>query len=220
MPFKLPNLPYSFDALEPFMDENTMKLHYDKHHRGYVDKLNEALKDYSQYQKYPVETLVANWKKLPKSIQNAVRNQGGGDVNHTLFWDIMKKDGGGNPTGELAEQINKDFGSFDKFQKKFNETCKKLFGSGWAWLVVSGTKLQIVTLPNQDSPLSNGDWPIMGIDCWEHAWAYQWENEKDKYFEEIWNVWNWDGINQRFKKAKSVASKKNPKIGVRKQYGI
>jgi Fe-Mn family superoxide dismutase len=219
MAYKLPDLPYAFDALEPSISEETMRLHYTKHHRAYVDKLNEALKDYPKYSKYAPEVLVSNWKKLPKAIQEAVRNQGGGHVNHSLFWTLMKKDGS-DPTGNISVQINKDFGSFEKFKKKFNEAGTKQFGSGWVWLIYVGTKLRIITTPNQDSPLTNGDWPIMGIDGWEHAWAYQWKNEKDKYYKAIWNVWNWTVIDQRFKKAQFFADKKPVKSEVRKQYGL
>jgi Fe-Mn family superoxide dismutase len=219
MLYNLPELSYSFDSLEPFIDALTLKIHYTKHHQGYVDKLNEALKDYPKYQKYPVEVLVANWKKLPKAIQDAVRNQGGGHANHTMFWTIMKS-GGGNPTGELAIQINKDFGSFDKFQKKFNEAGTKFFGSGWVWLVFVENKLRIAALPNQDSPLINGDFPIMGNDLWEHAYYLKYHNKRDEYLDAWWNVLNWEAVGRRYQQAKVIAVKKPIKNVVQKQFGI
>jgi Fe-Mn family superoxide dismutase len=220
MAYKFPDLPYSYDALEPYIDEETMHLHHDKHHKSYIDKLNEALKDYPQYNKYDPEVLVTNWKKLPKAIQDSVRNQGGGVVHHSLFWTFMKKDGGGPPTGELAKQINKDFGSFDKFKKKFNEVGTKRFGSGWVWLIYNKEKLQIVSLPNQDSPLTNGDIPIMGNDLFEHAYYLKYYNERDKYLEAWWNVINWEVIDARFHKAKVFSAHKLPKTTIKKQYGL
>lgn len=220
MAYKLPDLPYAYNALEPHISEEIMKLHHDKHHKAYVDKLNEALKDYPKYQNYSPEVLVTNWKKMPKAVQDAVRNQGGGDVNHTLFWNLMKKDGGGSPTGDIAKQINKDFSTFDKFKKKFNEAGTKRFGSGWVWLIFVKDKLEIVTLPNQDSPLTNGDVPILGNDVWEHAYYLQYENKRDDYLEAWWNVVNWDTANAQFHKAKLVSARKPSKTIVQKQYGI
>ena len=220
MVYKLPALPYAYDALEPYISEEIMKLHHDKHHKAYIDKLNEVLKDYKKYQNYSPEVLVTNWRKMPKAIQDAVRNQGGGDVNHTLFWTLMKKDGGGSPTGNIAKQINKDFGTFDKFKKKFNEAGTKRFGSGWVWLIFVKDKLEIVSMPNQDSPLTNGDYPILGNDLWEHSFYLQYYNEKDKYLEAWWHVVNWDTVNARFQKAKLIATRKPKKTTVQKQYGV
>jgi Fe-Mn family superoxide dismutase len=206
--------------LEPYIDEETMHLHHDKHHQAYIDKLNKALEPYPKYKNYTSDVLVTNWKKLPKALQEAVRNQGGGDVNHTIFWTLMKEKGGGSPIGDLANQITKDFKSFEQFKKKFNELAGKHFGSGWVWLTFVDDKLKISTLPNQDTPLTGGDYPIMGNDLWEHAWAYQYKNEKDKYFEAIWHVWNWSVINQRFVKAKGIAIRKPKKNVIKKQYGL
>jgi len=220
MAYKLPELPYAYDALEPHISEEIMKLHHDKHHKAYVDKLNEALKDYPRYSGYAPEILVKNWKKMPKAVQDAVRNQGGGDVNHTLFWNLMKANGGGTPTGDIAKQITKDFGTFDKFKKKFNEAGTKRFGSGWVWLIYQKDKLEIVTLPNQDSPLTNGDVPILGNDVWEHAYYLQYENKRDEYLEAWWNVVNWDTINSQFHKAKLASARKPNKTVTQKQYGI
>ena len=220
MTYKLPDLPYAYDALEPHIDEETMRLHHDKHHRAYVDKLNEAVKDYPKYSKYNPEILVTNWKKMPKAIQDSIRNNGGGTVNHTLFWNMMSPAGGGNPTGEIAKQINTDFGTFDKFKKKFNEAGTKRFGSGWVWLIYPKDKLEIISLPNQDSPLTNGDIPIIGVDIWEHAYEPQYCSERGKYIDAWWNVVNWDTVNTQFHKAKLIAVRKPIKTVVQKQYGI
>lgn len=214
MAFELPELPYAYNALEPHIDEETMKLHHNKHHQAYVDKLNEALKDYPALQKYPVETLVTNWKKMPKAVQEAIRNQGGGDANHTMFWNIMSENGGGSPVGQLSKQINEDFGSFVKFKEAFNEAGTKQFGSGWVWLIFTD-KLKIVSTPNQDSPLTDGNYPIIGNDVWEHAYYIRHQNRRDAYLKAWWNVVNWPEAEKRFTKAKFVSSRK----GVRKQYG-
>ena len=220
MAYILPKLPYAYDSLEPYIDEKTMRLHYDKHYKGYVDKLNESLKNYPKYQKYSPEVLVANWKKLPKAIQDDVRNQGGGVLNHSIFWTLMKRNSGGSPSGKISEQINSDFGSFEKFTKKFNETGIKRFGSGWIWLIFSREKLQILSLPNQDNPLTNGDIPIIGIDVWEHAYYLNYENDRAEYLEKWWNVVNWDVVNQRFEQAMVMSARKPNKNEVKKQYGI
>lgn len=220
MEHKLPDLPYAYDALEPYLSEEAMHLHHDKHHQAYIDKLNEALKSYPKYQNYTSEVLITNWKKVPKALQDSVRNQGGGDVNHTMFWTMLTPKSSKTPGGEIANQINKDFETFEKFKKKFIEAAGKQFGSGWVWLTYVDNKLKITTLPNQDSPLTLGDYPIMNMDLWEHSWAYQYKNEKDKYFDAIWNVWNWPTINQRFAKAKIIASHKPKKTVIQKQYSI
>lgn len=219
MAYELPDLPYAYTALEPYIDAETMHLHHDKHHKAYVDKLNEAVKDYPKYQKYDPEVLVTHWKKLPRAIQEVVRNNAGGDVNHTMFWTIMKKNGGGKPSGEIAKQINKDFKTFDKFKKAFNEAGTKRFGSGWVWLIVQNGKLVITTTPNQDSPLTNGSYPIFGFDLWEHSFYLKYHNKKDEYFDALWNVLNWDEIEQRFTRAKAIDQRKPVKTETQKQYG-
>ena len=221
MPFSLPELPYSYTALEPYIDAETMKLHYAKHHQSYVDKLNEALKDYPKYYKYTPEILVRNYKKLPLSIQEAVRNQGGGDVSHTMFWTLMKKNGGGNPIGVLAEQINKNFDSFVKFKREFEEAGTKHFGTGWVWLIFLDGRLKIVTLPNQDNPITNGNYPIMGLDLWEHSYYILYHNRRDDYLKALWNVLDWQEINQRFETSR-LFTQMNPvnESIIGKQFGI
>ena len=221
MPFSLPELPYSYSALEPHIDAETMKLHHDKHHQAYVDKLNEALKNYPKYYKYTPEILVRNYKKLPLSIQEGIRNQGGGDVNHTMFWTLMKKNGGGKPVGALADQINKDFDSFEKFKKEFEEAGTKHFGSGWVWLIFLNGDLKIVTLPNQDNPITTGNYPIMGLDLWEHSYYILYHNRRDDYLKALWNVLDWQEINRRFETSRlfTQMNSVNESI-IGKQFGI
>jgi Fe-Mn family superoxide dismutase len=199
MPHEVPPLPYDYNALEPHIDEQTMHLHHDKHHAAYVNNLNAALEKHPELQGKSAEELVKNLSAVPEDIRTAVRNNGGGHVNHTMFWQIMGPNGGGAPTGALAEAINAKFGSFDEFKKQFNDAGAKRFGSGWVWLVKDGGGgLQIVTTANQDSPLSDGHTPILGNDVWEHAYYLKYQNLRPKYLEAWWNVVNWDEVNKRF----------------------
>ncbi len=202
MAFELPPLPYDYAALEPYIDEATMKLHHDKHHQTYVTNLNGAVEKYPDLGKKTPEDLLKSLDSVPEDVRTVVRNNGGGHVNHTMFWQIMQPKGGGTPNGNIADQITKDFGSFGDFTKKFNETTAKQFGSGWGWLVWKGGKLEIVTTPNQDSPLSQGLYPILGNDVWEHAYYLKYQNKRPDYLAAWWNTVNWEEINKRFDKAK------------------
>ena len=197
-PFSLPPLGYEFGALEPFIDAETMELHHDKHHQTYVDKLNDALKDHADLQKLSIEELLAQVDSLPDAIKSAVRNNGGGHANHSMFWTIMKKNENGKPSGALAEAIDRDFGSFDEFKEKFNDAGVKQFGSGWVFLVSTGDKLEIKSKPNQDTPLMEGVEPIMGNDVWEHAYYVTYRNRRPEYLKQWWNVVNWDEVQRRF----------------------
>ncbi|MFP5266918.1 MAG: superoxide dismutase [Acidobacteriota bacterium] len=202
MAFETPSLPYDYAALEPTIDEATMKLHHDKHHVAYVTNLNGAVEKHPELGKKTPEELISDLGGVPEDVRATVRNNGGGHVNHTMFWQIMKPNGGGNPTGELAAQIDKDFGSFAEFKKKFEDAAAKQFGSGWGFLVYKGGKLEIVTKPNQDSPFSDGLYPIMGNDVWEHAYYLKYNNRRAEYLSAWWNVVNWDEVNKRFAHAR------------------
>jgi Fe-Mn family superoxide dismutase len=199
--FELPALPYAYDALEPFIDEATMKLHHDKHHQTYVTNLNGAVEKYPDLGSKTPEELIKDLASIPEDVKKVVQNNGGGHVNHTMFWQIMKPAGGGDPTGNIALQITTDFGSFEDFKKKFNETTAKQFGSGWGWLVFKGGKLEILTTANQDNPLSQGLYPILGNDVWEHAYYLKYQNKRPDYLAAWWNTVNWDEINKRFETA-------------------
>jgi superoxide dismutase, Fe-Mn family len=196
-PFTLPKLPYALDALEPHIDAQTMEIHHGKHHNAYVTNLNKAVAGQTLPGK-TIEEVVANLSKVPETIRTAVRNNGGGHANHALFWNTMKKGGGGLPKGELAKAIDTAFGNFDGFKTKFTDTAMKQFGSGWAWLVIDGKKLAIEGLPNQDSPLSSGKTPILGIDVWEHAYYLKHQYKRADYVDAWWNVVNWDKVAERF----------------------
>jgi Fe-Mn family superoxide dismutase len=198
---ELPKLPYDYAALEPTIDEATMKLHHDKHHQAYITKLNGAIEKHPELGKKDPEDLLRDLSAVPDDVRGAVRNNGGGHVNHTMFWQIMKPGGGGEPTGKIAEHIKKDFGSFEDFKTKFNEAGANQFGSGWAWLVSEGGKLKVISTPNQDSPLSHGLYPIMGNDVWEHAYYLKYNNRRPEYLAAWWAVVNWDEVNKRFEKA-------------------
>jgi superoxide dismutase, Fe-Mn family len=200
--FKLPPLGYDYNALEPHIDAATMKFHHDKHHAGYIKKLNDSLTKYPELQAKTIEELVANRRKLPKNIQTSIRNNGGGHLNHSMYWKIMSPQGGGEPNGEIAAAINKRFGSFDKFKTEFNEAGAKVFGSGWAWLVLDKDRLEIMTTRNQDNPISLGLYPILGNDVWEHAYYLNYQNRRADYLNAWFNVINWTEVNQRFTKAK------------------
>lgn len=202
MAFKLPELKYSYEALEPHIDTMTMETHYSKHHKGYVDNLNKALEGHSKFQEMKIEEILKSLDKLPENIRTAVRNNGGGHYNHTLFWEIMSPDGGGKPEGELAKKIDEDLGGFDKFKEEFKKAALGQFGSGWAWLVLNNGKLEIVSTPNQDNPISDGKLPILGIDVWEHAYYLKYKNLRADYIDAWWNVVDWKKISENFDKIK------------------
>ncbi|HEL7030883.1 TPA: superoxide dismutase [Listeria monocytogenes] len=202
MTYELPKLPYTYDALEPNFDKETMEIHYTKHHNTYVTKLNEAVAGHPELASKSVEELVAYLDSVPEDIRGAVRNHGGGHANHTLFWSILSPNGGGAPTGNLKAAIESEFGTFDEFKEKFNAAAAARFGSGWAWLVVNDGKLEIVSTANQDSPLSDGKTPVLGLDVWEHAYYLKFQNRRPEYIDTFWNVINWDEANKRFDAAK------------------
>ncbi|EGK1290469.1 superoxide dismutase [Listeria monocytogenes] len=202
MTYELPKLPYTYDALEPNFDKETMEIHYTKHHNTYVTKLNEAVAGHPELASKSVEELVANLDSVPEDIRGAVRNHGGGHANHTLFWSILSPNGGGAPTGNLKAAIESEFATFDEFKEKFNAAAAARFGSGWAWLVVNDGKLEIVSTANQDSPLSDGKTPVLGLDVWEHAYYLKFQNRRPEYIDTFWNVINWDEANKRFDAAK------------------
>ncbi|HEY7347022.1 MAG TPA: superoxide dismutase [Ktedonobacterales bacterium] len=204
MAFELPPLPYDYTALEPHIDEQTMRLHHDKHHQAYVTNLNNALQGQSQFENLAIEDLMRRINEIPENIRTAVRNNGGGHVNHSMFWQIMKPNGGGEPSGALAQAITQAFGSFDQFKAAFNDAGTKRFGSGWAWLVLDNSgRLQVISTANQDSPLMDGHFPVMGNDVWEHAYYLKYQNRRADYLNAWWNVVNWDEIAKRYERAKS-----------------
>jgi len=203
MPFTLPDLPYPFDALEPHIDAKTMEIHHDKHHGTYVTRLNGALEKAPAFQNKPIEEILRSLDKIPKEVQTAVRNHGGGHYNHTLFWKMLAPKAGGKPSGELARALDKKFGSFDTFKEQFTTAASNLFGSGWAWLVVDPSgDLSVTTTPNQDNPISQGLTPIFGIDVWEHAYYLKYQNRRPDYITAFWNVVSWTAIEENFKKAR------------------
>jgi len=201
MAFEVPPLPYGYNALEPHIDEQTMHLHHDKHHQAYVDNLNKALEKHADWQKKSVGEILRNINSIPEDVRTAVRNNGGGHYNHSMFWKIMKPQGGGEPTGKIAEVI-KELGGLAAFQEKFNDAGVKRFGSGWAWLVrTKAGKFEITSTANQDCPLMDGNFPIMGNDVWEHAYYLKYQNRRAEYLKAWWNVVNWDEINKRLEEA-------------------
>ena len=200
MPFEVPPLPYDYAALEPHIDEQTMHLHHDKHHQAYVDNANKALAG-TEWENQPVDHVLANIEIVPEDIRAAVRNNGGGHANHSLFWEIMSPNGGGEPSGSLADAINDTFDSVDELKKLLNDTGVKRFGSGWSWLVYDGTGLAVYSTASQDSPISNSDVPLLGIDVWEHAYYLKYQNRRPEYLENWWNVVNWDAVQQRLESA-------------------
>lgn len=203
MAFSLPPLPYAYDALEPHIDKETMTIHHDKHHAAYVNNLNAALEGKADLASKSIEELISNLDAVPEDIRTAVRNNGGGHANHTLFWEIMTPGGAKEPQGELADAINSAFGSFDEFKKKFNDAGAKRFGSGWAWLVkTKDGKLDVVSTANQDNPLMEGHQPIFGNDVWEHAYYLKYQNRRPDYLAAWWNVVNFDKVAEQFKKLK------------------
>lgn len=202
MAHQLPDLPYAFDALEPTIDEQTMRIHHGKHHQGYVTKLNAALEGHSDLQQKSLQDLLRGIDSVPEDIRTAVRNNGGGHANHSLFWPILSADGGGAPTGALADAINGAFDSFDSFKEKFSNAASSQFGSGWGWLVVNDSgSLDLYSTPNQDSPYMQGDTPVLGLDVWEHAYYLKYQNDRGKYVSSWWNVVNWDRVAENFNNA-------------------
>jgi superoxide dismutase, Fe-Mn family len=205
MAHELPPLPYDYTALEPAIDEKTMHLHHDMHHAAYVKNLNAALEKYPNLQSKSAEDLIRDLNAIPEEIRGAVRNNAGGHVNHTMFWQIMKPKGGGEPTGPIAEAISKTFGHFKDFQTKFNDAGVKQFGSGWVWLAGNAKgEVQILSTPNQDNPISQGLHPIFGNDVWEHAYYLKYNNRRPEYLQAWWSVVNWDEINKRYQAFKGA----------------
>jgi superoxide dismutase, Fe-Mn family len=200
--FELPPLTYDYAALEPHIDEATMKLHHDKHHQTYITNLNGAIEKHPELASKSAEDLIKDLASIPEDIRKVVQNNGGGHVNHTMFWEIMGPSGGGEPNGAIGDQIKADFGDFETFKKTFNETTAKQFGSGWGWLIFEGGKLKIVTTANQDNPISSGHLPILGNDVWEHAYYLKYQNKRPDYLAAWWNTVNWKVINERFATAK------------------
>ncbi len=196
--FTTPDLPYSYDALEPHIDKQTMTIHHDKHHVTYTKKLNAALSGHDEMFAMTAEDILKDTSKIPEDIRQAVINNGGGHVNHSLFWQVMGPDGGGQPDGDLMHQIEKDFGSFEKFQAEFEEAAATQFGSGWAWLVKDGNKLMVEKTANQNTPLSEGKTPILALDVWEHAYYLKYQNLRPDYIKAFWNVVNWDKVSELY----------------------
>jgi superoxide dismutase, Fe-Mn family len=197
MPYEVPPLPYGYDALEPHIDEQTMKLHHDKHHQAYVDKANAALEG-TEWADKDVEEVLKDLSSLPDDIRTAVRNNAGGHANHSFFWQIMGPDGGGAPDGDLASAIDDAFGSFDSFKDELKAAGVNRFGSGWSWLVHDGSGLAVLSTANQDSPVSDGQTPLLGVDVWEHAYYLKYQNRRPDYIDAWWNVVNWAEVAKRF----------------------
>jgi Fe-Mn family superoxide dismutase len=203
MAHQLPDLPYSFDALEPHIDAKTMEIHHGKHHAGYVSKLNAAIEGNSELADMDIEEILKLLNKVPENIRTAVQNNGGGHYNHSIFWTIMGPNGGGQPSGDLASALSDTFGSFDKFKEEFANAASTRFGSGWAWLIMDNNgNLSVMSTPNQDNPISQGFKPVMGIDVWEHAYYLKYQNKRPDYIQAWWNVVNWDAVAERYEKLK------------------
>jgi Fe-Mn family superoxide dismutase len=200
MAYEVPPLPYDYAALEPHIDEQTMRVHHDKHHQAYVDKANAALEG-TEWADRPVEQVLANIELIPEDKRTAVRNNAGGHANHSMFWEIMSPDGGGEPSGALAQAIESTFDSLEALQEAVNLSGVNRFGSGWTWLIHDGTGLAVVSTPNQDSPISNSDVPLLGIDVWEHAYYLKYQNRRPEYLAAWWNVVNWDAVAARYDEA-------------------
>jgi Fe-Mn family superoxide dismutase len=199
---EVPPLPYGFDALEPHIDARTMEIHHDKHHAAYVTNLNKALDGHPDLQSKSVEDLLRGFDSVPEPIRNAVRNHGGGHANHSLFWQIMGPGGGGAPSGELGDAIERDFGGFDGLKEKLTNAAAGQFGSGWGWLVVNGGKLEVIARPNQDSPLMEGKTPLLGVDVWEHAYYLKYQNRRPDYLAAWWNTVSWPAVAERYSRAR------------------
>lgn len=202
MKHELPKLPYEYSALEPYVDAQTMEIHHSKHHQAYVNNLNAALEKHPELQEKDIKDLVANLNEVPEDIRGAVRNNGGGHLNHSMFWKMMKKAEGQAPTGELLDAINEKFGSVDEFKSVFSKAAATRFGSGWAWLVVKDGKLDVVSTANQDNPMTDGLTPILGLDVWEHAYYLKYQNRRPEYIENWFNVVNWDEVAKLYSEAK------------------
>jgi superoxide dismutase, Fe-Mn family len=202
MAYSVPDLAYPFDALEPHIDARTMEIHHDKHHAAYVTNLNAALEG-TEWMDRPIDAVLANLEILPEDKRTAVRNNGGGHANHTLFWEIMGPDGGGEPSGDLAAAISDTFGSFDELKTQVNDAGVKRFGSGWSWLVWDGTGLAVLSTPNQDAPVMEGKTPVLGVDVWEHAYYLNYQNRRPDYLAAWWNVVNWEAVGAKFDAARS-----------------
>ena len=202
MAFELPPLPYDYAALEPYIDEQTMRIHHDKHHGTYVTNLNAALENQPNLQGKSIEELLRDINSVPENIRTAVRNNGGGHANHSMFWEIMAPNAGSQPSGPLAEAINSSFGGLDAFKEQFTKAATTRFGSGWAWLLADGGRLEITSTANQDSPLMEGRVPILGLDVWEHAYYLKYQNRRPEYINAWWNVVNWDAVAERFNRAR------------------
>jgi superoxide dismutase, Fe-Mn family len=200
MPYEVPPLPYDYAALEPHIDEATMRVHHDKHHQAYVDKVNAALEG-TEWADKPIAEVVANLSQIPDDKRTAVRNNGGGHYNHSLFWEWLSPDGGGEPDGALGDAIGSAFGSFGDFQEQLKNAGVNQFGSGWAWLVHDGSSLAVLSTPNQDNPVTDGKTPLFGVDVWEHAYYLKYQNRRPDYLEAWWNVVNWDAVAQRYERA-------------------
>ena len=202
MAYTLPDLPYDYDALEPHIDTETMHLHHDKHHATYVSNANAALEKHPELAEKSVEELLAAIDSVPEDVQTALRNNAGGHANHSLFWEVLSPNGGGEPTGAIKAAIDEAFGSFDAFKEKFAAAATTRFGSGWAWLVVTDGKLEVTSTPNQDSPLMEGKTPVLGLDVWEHAYYLNFKNVRPNYISAFWNIVNWNEVNKRYEAAK------------------
>lgn len=202
MAYELPQLPYAYDALEPHIDKETMNIHHSKHHNAYVTNLNNALAGHDELLSKSVEDLIANLEAVPESARTAVRNNGGGHANHSLFWELLSATGGGNPSGALAKAIDTKFGSFDAFKEEFAKAATTRFGSGWAWLSLNNGELALTSTANQDSPIMEGNTPLLGLDVWEHAYYLNYQNRRPEYIGAFWNVVNWDEVSKRFEAAK------------------
>ncbi|MCM3224477.1 superoxide dismutase [Terribacillus saccharophilus] len=200
--FELPELPYAYDALEPHIDKETMNIHHTKHHNTYVTKLNDAIAGKADLESKSLEELVAGVNELPSDVQTAVRNNGGGHYNHSLFWNLLSPNGGGEPTGEVASAIANKYGTLDKFKEEFAAAAAGRFGSGWAWLIVENGEVEIVSTPNQDNPVMEGKTPILGLDVWEHAYYLKYQNKRPDYISAFWNVVNWDEVERLYREAK------------------
>ena len=202
MAYELPELPYAYDALEPHIDKETMNIHHTKHHNTYITNVNAALEGHDDLSSKSIEELISDLNAVPEDIRTAVRNNGGGHANHSLFWQLLTPNGTGAPSGALAEAIDSKFGSFDEFKTKFENAGKTRFGSGWAWLAVSNGELEVTSTANQDSPLMDGKTPILGVDVWEHAYYLKYQNKRPDYLAAFWNVVNWEEVSKRFEAAK------------------
>lgn len=201
MAFKLPSLNYAYDALEPHIDKKTMEIHHTKHHQAYVDNLNKAVEGHEKYQKMNIQELITDLNLLPDEIKTAVRNNGGGHLNHEMFWNTMSPNGGGNPVGQVAKRMEEDFGGFENFKNEFKKAALGRFGSGWAWLIKKEDgKLEITSTPNQDNPISEGKNPLLGIDVWEHAYYLKYQNRRADYVDSWFNVVDWNKVEEKYNK--------------------